>query len=58
MDDSLILEDIDLFNARNSVHSEPLQGVLQPLVIRGSGFVYRFFLSAKFRVIWHMRLLT
>lgn len=53
MDDSLILKDVDLFNAGNSVHSKPLQGVLQPLVISGSGFVYRFFLSVEFRVAYY-----
>lgn len=54
MNDGLILEDVNLFNARNGVHSKPLQSVLQPLVISSSGFVYGFFLSAKIRGYQHI----
>ena len=47
VDDILIHEDVDLLNAGDGVDSQPLQGVLQPLVICAGGFVHRLLLSAQ-----------
>jgi hypothetical protein len=46
LDNYIILEDIDLFNARNGVHSNSFQGALKPLVISGRGLVNRLLLPA------------
>jgi hypothetical protein len=46
LDDYVILEDVDLFNTRNGVHSYSFQGALKPLVISGRGLVNRLLLPA------------
>lgn len=46
VDDRLVLEDVDLLNPRDGVHSKALQCVLKPLVVRGGRLVNSLFLSA------------
>lgn len=46
VDDGVILEDVHLLNARDSVHAQALQGVLQPLVVSGGRLVDGLLLPA------------
>lgn len=46
VDNSFVLEDVNLLNARNSIYTKSLQSVLQPLVIGSGSFVGRFMLSS------------
>lgn len=46
VDDFLVHEDVDLLNAGDSVDAQPLQSVLQPLVVCAGGLVHRLLLSA------------
>ena len=46
VDDLGALEDVDLLDAGDRVHAQPLQRVLQPLVVRGRRLVHRLLLSA------------
>mmetsp|Transcript_12703 Transcript_12703/g.38305 ORF Transcript_12703/g.38305 Transcript_12703/m.38305 type:complete len:235 (+) Transcript_12703:132-836(+) len=45
VDDFLVHEDVDLLNAGDSVDAQPLQSVLQPLVVCAGGLVHRLLLS-------------
>merc|ERR1711988_1731126 len=40
VNNGLILENIDLFDSRNGIDAETLQGILKPFVIRGGCFVH------------------
>lgn len=57
MDNSFVLEDVNLLNARNSIYTKSLQSVLQPLVIGSGSFVGRFMLSAKIKGLVHQSLI-
>jgi hypothetical protein len=46
LDNHIILEDIDLFDTRNVVHSYSFQGALKPLVISGGSLVNCLLLPA------------
>lgn len=46
VDHIVALEDVDLLNARNGVDTQPLERVLQPLVVCAGGLVHRLLLSA------------
>ena len=39
LDNYVVLENVDLFNTRNGVHSYSFQGALKPLVVSGRGLV-------------------
>jgi hypothetical protein len=43
VDDSIVLEDVDFFNAGNSIDAQPLQSALQPLVVSCGGLVHGLF---------------
>lgn len=43
----VVLEDVHLLNAWDGVHAQPLQGILQSLVVRAGGFVHRLVLSVQ-----------
>lgn len=48
MSDSAVwVEEVDLLNARDAVHSQPLERALKPLVVRGGRLVDCLFLSAQ-----------
>jgi hypothetical protein len=47
LDDNIVLENVDLLNARNSVHSNSLQSALKTLVISGCGLVDCLLLPAN-----------
>jgi hypothetical protein len=54
LDNNIILENVDLLNARNSVHPDPFQSTLEPLVICGCGLVNCLLLPAdKIKLVWH-----
>ncbi len=46
MDDSFVLEDVDLLNPGDGVDTQPLERVLQAFVVRRCCLVYSLFLPA------------
>lgn len=46
----VVLEDVHLLNAGDSVHTQALQGVLEALVVSRGGLVHSLLLPAQWRV--------
>lgn len=47
VDEVALQEDVDLLDPRDRVHAQPLERVLQPLVVRRRRLVHRLLLSAS-----------
>lgn len=45
MNNGIILENVHLLNARDSVHTQALEGVLQPLIVSGGCLMHSLLLS-------------
>ncbi len=58
VDDSIVLEDVDFFNAGNSIDAQPLQSALQPLVVSCGGLVHGLFFPEHERITFFPQKVT